>query len=96
MREQTRKSGFYMIISPHYAERGMIPPLYYIYIDRLMAYQNKPYYVSLLSSATLHGAAQQQPQKFFVFTVLPKPSVSSLKNNQLVWAYRKEIHRISC
>ena len=37
------------------------------------------------------GAAHQRPQKFFVTTVLPKPSVSPSKNNLLVWSYRKEI-----
>ena len=81
--------GFYVIMPPHYAGRGVIPPHYYI--DRLMAHQNKPYYISLLSAAALLGAAHQRPQKFFVTTVLPKPSVSPSKNNLLVWSYRKEI-----
>lgn len=81
--------GFYVIMPPHYAAKRMIPPIYYI--DQLMAYLNKPYYISLLSAAEILGAAHQRPQKFSVMTVFPKSTVSSAKNNSLVWEYRKEI-----
>ena len=81
--------GFYVIMPPHYAAKRMIPPIYYI--DQLMAHLNKPYYISLLSAAEILGAAHQRPQKFSVMTVFPKSTVSSAKNNSLVWEYRKEI-----
>lgn len=81
--------GFYVIIPPHYASKRMIPPIYYI--DQLMEYLNKPYYVSLLNAAEIHGAAHQRPQRFSVMTVFPKSSVSPSKNNALVWGYRREI-----
>ncbi len=81
--------GFYVIIPPQYAAKRMVPPIYYI--DQLMSYLNKPYYISLLNAAEILGAAHQRPQKFSVMTVFPKSSVSSSKNNSLVWGYRKEI-----
>lgn len=81
--------GFYVIIPPQYAAKRMVPPIYYI--DQLMAYLNKPYYISLLNAAEILGAAHQRPQKFSVMTVFPKSSVSSSKNNSLIWGYRKDI-----
>lgn len=81
--------GFYVIIPPQYAAKGIVPPLYYI--DSLMSYLHKPYYISLLSAAELLGAAHQRPQRFSVTTVYPKPSVSPAKNNLLAWSYRKEV-----
>jgi len=35
--------GFYVIIPVHYVLRGSVPATYYI--DQLMAYLGKPYYV---------------------------------------------------
>ncbi len=58
--------GFYLIIPPEYTSRGLLPPM--LFIDYLMKYVDKPYYVGLLSAAALHGAAHQQPQEFFVVT----------------------------
>ncbi len=81
--------GFYVIIPPQYAAKGIVPPLYYI--DQLMDRLNKPYYISLLSAAELLGAAHQRPQKFSVTTVFPKSTVSVAKNGLLFWSYRKEI-----
>ncbi|MBO8477714.1 MAG: hypothetical protein IAB80_02280 [Bacteroidetes bacterium] len=81
--------GFYIIIPPQYAAKRVIPPVYYI--DQLMSYLKKPYYISLLSAAEILGAAHQRPQKFSVTTKYPKPSTSPSKNDTLVWTYRKEI-----
>lgn len=58
--------GFYLIVPPEYTSRGVLPPL--LFIDNLMQFVGKPYYVGLLSAAALHGAAHQQPQEFFVVT----------------------------
>ena len=58
--------GFYLIVPPEYAARGILPPI--TFIDDLMSFIGKPYYVGLLSAAALHGAAHQQPQEFFVVT----------------------------
>jgi predicted transcriptional regulator of viral defense system len=58
--------GFYLIIPAEYTIRKIVPPVQFI--DYLMEYIGKPYYVGLLSAAALHGAAHQQPQEFFVLT----------------------------
>ena len=81
--------GFYVIIPPQYAAKGIVAPTYYI--DQLMEYIGKPYYVSLLNAAALYGAAHQQSQYFAVMTVYPSHRVSKAKNNILDWIYRKEI-----
>lgn len=81
--------GFYVIIPPQYAAKGVVPPIYYI--DQLMQYLGKPYYISLLNSAELLGAAHQRPQRFSVMTVYPSSNVSKSKNNTLEWIYRKDI-----
>ena len=81
--------GFYVIIPPHYAAKGVVPPIYYI--DQLMAHLGKPYYIGLLSAAELLGAAHQRPQKFSVMTVYPKATVSATKNPLLAWVYRRDV-----
>lgn len=81
--------GFYVITPPHYAAKGIITPTYYI--DQLMKYIGKPYYISLLSAAALFGAAHQRPQRFSVMTVYPSSNVSKVKNKIIDWVYRKDI-----
>ena len=61
--------GFYIIIPPAYQNLGILPPV--MFMDDLMEYLKRPYYISLLSAASLHGAAHQQPQLHFVCTTLP-------------------------
>lgn len=61
--------SFYIIIPPSYKNMGALPPV--MFIDDLMAYLDRPYYVSLLSAAALLGAAHQQPQKSYVCTIMP-------------------------
>jgi predicted transcriptional regulator of viral defense system len=61
--------GFYLIIPAQYALRGILPPS--LFIDGLMNYLEKPYYVGLLSAAALYGAAHQQPQEYFIITDFP-------------------------
>lgn len=58
--------GFYAIIPIEYGSVGMIPPV--LYIDNLMAYLGRPYYISLFSAAVFYGAAHQRPQEFSVMT----------------------------
>ena len=61
--------GFYIIIPPTYQNIGILPPV--MFMADLMEYLKRPYYISLLSAASLHGAAHQQPQLHFVCTTLP-------------------------
>lgn len=67
--------GFYAIIPVEYSSIGMIPPV--LYIDNLMAYLGRPYYISLFSAAVFYGAAHQRPQEFNVIT-----SAGSLRSSQ--------------
>jgi len=67
---QIRK-GFYGIITPENSAGGILP--FDLFIDSLMKHLNKPYYVSLLSAAALHGAAHQKPMVDFVISQTPAP-----------------------
>ena len=58
--------GFYLIVPVEYAAKEILPPI--LFIDYLMEFLAKPYYIGLLSAAALYGAAHQQPQEFFVIT----------------------------
>lgn len=81
--------GFYVIIPVHYMLRGSVPATYYI--DQLMAYLNKPYYVCLLSAAELLGAAHQRPQQFSVMATFPKSRVVATRNVIIDWFYRNQL-----
>lgn len=80
--------SFYVIIPPHYAAKSFVPPVYYI--DQLMRYLQKPYYISLLSASEMLGAAHQRPQYFSVMTSLPQIHVQ--KHGILEWTYRASIN----
>ncbi|MDR3338989.1 MAG: hypothetical protein LBT25_02640 [Candidatus Symbiothrix sp.] len=54
--------GFFVIVPVEYGLKGIVPPIEYI--DQMMKYLNREYYVGLLNAAALHGAAHQQPQEF--------------------------------
>lgn len=56
--------GFFVIVPPQYQRRGAPPATFFI--DQLMNYLNKPYYVGLLSAASMFGAAHHAPQEFQV------------------------------
>ncbi|GJG26890.1 type IV toxin-antitoxin system AbiEi family antitoxin domain-containing protein [Segatella baroniae] len=66
--------------------RGSVPATYYI--DQLMSYLQKPYYVCMLSAAELLGTAHQRPQQFSVMTTFPKRRVVSTRNVTIDWYYR--------
>ncbi len=56
--------NFYVIVSMEYRLRGVVPE--HFYIDQLMHFLGRGYYVSLLSAAALHGASHQQSMTYFV------------------------------
>ena len=87
-RVQSVYRGFYVIVPVQYQLKGVIPPAYYV--DGLMDYVGKPYYVGLLSAAAMHGATHQRAMKTQVMTVVPRIKVSG-KNSLLDWNYRQEI-----
>jgi predicted transcriptional regulator of viral defense system len=73
--------GFYAVIPIGYALRGMIPPE--LYIDDLMKYLNRQYYISLLNAAVFYGAAHQQPQIFSVITSYPSLRDTTKKGSRI-------------
>jgi predicted transcriptional regulator of viral defense system len=75
---QIRK-GFYVIIPPQYSHRGMLPPS--LFIDDLMKFLRRDYYVGLFPAAALHGAGHQQPMKYQVIT--KKPALRNIVNQNL-------------
>ena len=87
-RVQSVYRGFYVIVPVQYQLKGVIPPAYYV--DGLMEYVGKPYYLGLLSAAAMHGASHQRTMKTQVMTVLPRIKASG-KNSLLDWNYRQEI-----
>ena len=56
--------GFYVIIPPEYRIYECLPAEYFL--PYLMRYWQKQYYVCLVTAASYHGAAHQQPQTFQV------------------------------
>jgi len=82
--------GFYSVIPVDYALMGIVPPEFYI--DDLMKYLARPYYVSLLNAAAFYGAAHQKPQIFSVITSLPALRDTTKKNTRIAFiSTRKEI-----
>jgi hypothetical protein len=82
--------GFYSVIPVRYALSGIIPPDFYI--DDLMKYLGRQYYVGLLNAAAFYGAAHQKPQQFSVITVLPSIRNTTKKNTRIRFiSTRKEI-----
>lgn len=60
------RKEFYVIVPPEYSAKGIIPTSFYV--NDLMEFLNRDYYVGLLNAAALYGAAHQQPQSFSIIT----------------------------
>lgn len=58
--------NFYVAIPTEYKLRGVVPPSFYI--DRLMQFLSRDYYVSLLTAAAFNGASHQKAMVFQVMT----------------------------
>ena len=69
------RKGYYVIVPPEYRQRGLMPPE--LFIDPMMKWMDKPYYLGLLTAASMHGSAHQQPQEVFVIT--PKPALRNIE-----------------
>ena len=70
--------GFYVIIPIEYQSKGIIPAVYYI--DQLMKFLGRDYYISLLNAAEFYGAAHQRPMEFSVMTTPPSLRSTSKKD----------------
>lgn len=81
--------GYYVIIPPQYSSKGILPPS--LFIDGLMKFLERKYYVGLLSAAALHGASHQQPQEYFVVTEYPVMRPTSKKGIKINYISTKQL-----
>lgn len=81
--------GFYIIIPIEYAHKGIVPPV--VYINQLMDYLKRRYYIGLLDAAAFYAAAHQRPQVFTIITELPSVRVSEKKGIKMKFIIKKNI-----
>lgn len=81
--------GFYVIIPIEYAHKGVVPPI--VYINQLMEYLQRQYYIGLLDAAAFYAAAHQRPQVFTVITGLPSVRASEKKGIKMKFITKKNI-----
>lgn len=82
------RKGFYIIIPEEYSKMGVIPVEFYV--DDLMKYLSRQYYVGLFSAAMFHGAAHQQPQEFFIVSESPK--TRNIKSRNIIINFSGKMH----
>lgn len=70
---------FWVIVPPEYQARGVIPMTWFV--DDLMKFLKKDYYISLHSAAQLLGAAHQQPMEFCL--MVKKTPMRKIRNNKI-------------
>jgi predicted transcriptional regulator of viral defense system len=80
---QSVYKGFYVIIPHEYALKGIVPPV--VYIDQLMNYLNRKYYIALLDAASFYGSAHQRQQSFSVIT--QAPAIRDVKRKGVMISY---------
>lgn len=56
--------GFYVIVPIEYVLSGIVPATFYI--DQMMTYLSRDYYIALLNASAFYGAAHQRPQTFSI------------------------------
>ena len=86
------RQGFYVIVPPQFSSWGGPPPSWYI--DDLMRYEGRPYYVALLKAAELHGIAHQAVMAFQVITDKRLPDIR-LGRSRISFHFRKSMRDVS-
>lgn len=81
--------GFYVIMPIEFALKAIIPPVFYI--DALMSFLNRKYYVSLLNAASFYGASHQRAQTFSVMTESPKLRNTTKTGIPILFFSKKDI-----
>ncbi|MBD1259819.1 type IV toxin-antitoxin system AbiEi family antitoxin [Maribacter polysiphoniae] len=71
---QVRKE-FYVIVPPQYFHQGILPTTYFL--DDMMKFLKRDYYLGLYSAAALHGAGHQQPMQSQI--IIQKPALRDIK-----------------
>ncbi len=83
--------GFYVVTPPKFISFGAPPP--FMYIDDLMRYENRSYYVALRKAAEYQGATHQGIMQFQVMTDKLMPTMV-VGGTVIVFYYRKNINSI--
>lgn len=81
--------GLYVIVPIEYSTKGTVPPV--LFINDLMKYLDRPYYISLLSASVFYGSAHQRPQEFCVVTTRGSLRNSNKKGVKINFLTKKEI-----
>ena len=81
--------NFYVIVPVEYSLKGVIQPVFYM--DQLMSYLEKKYYVSLLNAASFYGASHQRVQTFSVMVEQPDIRNTSKNGTPILFFSKKEI-----
>lgn len=81
--------GFYAVVLDDYGLRGDPPPTEFI--DQLMRYLDRHYYVALLSAASFHGSSHQAPQTFMVMVEGSSMRMSNKSGSRMKFYTRKKI-----
>jgi len=84
--------GFYVALPPQYQRRGVPPAT--LFVDELMNYVGKPYYVGLLTAASMFGAAHHAPQEFQVL-VPDQMNEIRIKNLRVSFVYNSYLNDTS-
>lgn len=84
--------GFYVALPPQYQRRGAPPAT--LFIDELMDYLEKSYYVGLLTAASMFGAAHHAPQEFQVLVPdqMHEIKIKSLRVSFVYNSHLKDIY----
>ena len=82
------RQGFYAIVPPQFLLWGAPPPSWYI--DDLMRFERRDYYVGLLKASELHGSSQQAVMEFHVVTDKQLPRIQAGRS-MIAFHYRKDI-----
>lgn len=87
----TPARGFYVIIPTEYALTGVVDPTFFV--DPMMEFLKRKYYIGLLNAAEFYGAAHQRPQTFTVVHSYPEIRIkkSDRSNIHFVFVCRKTI-----
>lgn len=83
----TIRKDFYIVLPPEYTEKGTLPV--YLYVDDLMKFLKKDYYIGLYSAAALYGAAHQQPMEYQI--IIQKPIRDFIVGDTKISFYSRKI-----
>lgn len=86
---QSVHKGFYTVVPVEYALKGIVPPV--LYINQLMTYLNRKYYIGLLDAAAFYVSAHHRPQEFTVIIALPPMRCKEKKGIKINFMHKAKI-----